>query len=427
MKEPIEATDGLRRALELARRINDPERANAVVQAAVKLIREALVADERMPGVSITLIEMLARLGDDEPPELDSLIDEAESKYGNDAWLLESILDLRARRADPGDRLGFRARQAEAFAELARQSQGLVKYAHFQHAIELAELHDLHALSDKLRGEVEAIPSDDLELKTISAEVEIPRTEVERFIQQFVGDDDLESALRRFGGHIPTGSPDENLDFVRQLMRDHPLQYLFSRLTIGPENSLLREGGQDTAEEQALLDREVQRALMFASFAVEILDRIRDRYGPLAAAGKWFQGGVIDAPTADRIGRALELYDAGDFDSAGCVLTPRLERIVRTIASAVGLTVTRSPDRHGRAGGVKGLGELLGALEGRLEETTRRYLRALLTEVTGVNLRNRIGHGLVDLVTQMETALLIHAACHLRLLGPRDAEPPVAD
>jgi hypothetical protein len=36
-----------------------------------------------------------------------------------------------------------------------------------------------------------------------------------------------------------------------------------------------------------------------------------------------------------------------------------------------------------------------------------------------------VGHGLVDLIAQREAALLIHAACHVRLLqpGPATAEP----
>ena len=69
---------------------------------------------------------------------------------------------------------------------------------------------------------------------------------------------------------------------------------------------------------------------------------------------------------------------------------------------------------------MKGLGELLGALEGSLHEPTRRYLRVLLCEVTALNLRNRVGHGLDDEIAERETSLLIHAACHLRLLIPGD-------
>lgn len=75
---------------------------------------------------------------------------------------------------------------------------------------------------------------------------------------------------------------------------------------------------------------------------------------------------------------------------------------------------------------MKGLGELLSLLSGALPEPTRRYLKVLLVEVTGLNLRNRIGHGLDDEVARREAALLIQCACHLRLLGPEERSGDVA-
>jgi hypothetical protein len=52
-----------------------------------------------------------------------------------------------------------------------------------------------------------------------------------------------------------------------------------------------------------------------------------------------------------------------------------------------------------------GIGEILATLAGTLYEPSRRYLRALLTEPAPDP-------------TAQDAALLIHAACHLRLLQP---------
>lgn len=150
---------------------------------------------------------------------------------------------------------------------------------------------------------------------------------------------------------------------------------------------------------------------------------MRERYGPLASAVAWFDGGTIEPLVALRIGKALEHFDTGDYDSAASVLAPRLERIVRGIATAIGLTVTRSPDRGGRPGGVKGLGQILSLLKPALPEESYRYLGALLSEATSLNLRNRIGHGLADEVSRYEAALLIHAVCHLRLFTSEERAP----
>ena len=383
--------------------------------------------EDRIPGVPLRLIDSLATMrADRRPPELDDLIDQALDRYGDDPWNLESTLGIRSRLVDSTDRPALWREAVESRASHARRTDGLVKYAHFQHAIELAEEHGLREDAERLRREVEELPRDALDLHAVSAEVEVPREQIDQFIDGVVGDDDLESALTRFGSHLPSGLPDENRAFVAQLMDEYPVQFIFTRMVIGPENSLIRSIGEDDQADQALTDYEAQRASMFSVFAVEMLDRMRQRYGSLAQASKWFESELIEPEVAERLGRAMDLYESSDPDSAAALLAPRLERVIRRIASLVGLTVTRSPDPRGRPGGVKGLGQLITALEGALDEPTRRYLRVLLTEVTGLNLRNRVSHGLADPIAQSEAALLIHAACHVRLLQPAPAttEPP---
>jgi hypothetical protein len=419
---PVEVSEAIQRAVELASRINDEARRSAAIDAAVHLTDNAIESDERMPGVALRLLAMfLGDRADRRPRGLDQLLGRAIERFGDDPWNLESALELQAKLAPPEDRDALRSRAAEAFRDLAHRSEGLVKYAHLQHAIELAEEYGLSTLADSVRREVESITEEELGLELVSAEVTIPREDVDGFISWFVGDDDLESALTRFGAHLPTGDTVNNRAFVEKIMADHPLQFLFTRMQIGPENSLVRSTSDaDDQVEQALIDHEARRASMFSSFAVEILDAIRERYGPVSGAGKWFQSDLIQPAISARITRAIELYEEGDFDSSASVLAPRLERIIRRIAGAAGLTVTRSPDRRGRSGGVKGLGELLSLLSGALPEPTRRYLKVLLVEVTGLNLRNRIGHGLDEEVARREAALLIQCACHLRLLRPEE-------
>lgn len=426
---PVEISEAVQRAVEIASRINDPGRRSRAIEAAVVLTESALASEERMPGVALPLLELfVSDRPDRRPGNLDELLVEAVERYGDDPWNLESSLELQARLVPLGERDALRRRVVEAFHDLARKSKGLVRYAHLQHAIELAEEHGLRSLADSIRSEVEGLADEDLELSEVSAEISVPREEVEAFIEWFVGDDDIRSALIRFGAHVPSGDPEENREYVKQLMANHPLQFLFTRMTIGPENSLVRSTtGEDEQAESALVDHEAQRASIFSIFAVDILERMHKRYGAIADCADWFESAIIEPAVARRFGRAIELYEAGDADSAAAVIAPRLERVVRRIAGSVGLTVTRSPDKSGRSGGVKGLGELLGLLEGSLHEPTRRYLRVLLSEVTALNLRNRIGHGLDDEIARRETALLIQAACHLRLLSSGESPGPAAD
>ena len=322
---PVERSEAVQRAVEIASTINDQVRRTAAIDAAVSLTKSSIAAEERMPGVALPLLELfVSDRSDRRPSDLDEMLDAAVDRFGDDPWNLESALELKARLRRPEERDALREREVEAFRDLARRSTGLVKYAHLQHAIELAEEHGLRSLAEDIRRDVEQLEPEELDLKAVSAEVSIPREDVEAYIDWFVGDDDIESALTRFGAHVPTGDPDENQKYVEQLMSEHPLQFLFTKMTIGPQNSLVRSTqGQDAQAEQALIDHEAQRASMFSLFSVDILRRIAERYGPISGAASWFACDLIEQPVATKIGRALELYESEDSDSAAAVLAPR--------------------------------------------------------------------------------------------------------
>jgi hypothetical protein len=292
-----------------------------------------------------------------------------------------------------------------------------------ERAREIASDHGLRDLADSVRQEIEGITPEELDLKIVSTSVQIPAKELAEHIETLVGDDQLGTALARFGLQLPSGDVVANREFVLQMVRDFPLQHLFPTVMLGLNNSILRKAETpEEHEERALLNHEVQRIQFFATVAVRVLRRIEDRYGfnePELA--DLFTTDLIEPPVARRIARAFTLYSADDPDSAASVLAPRLERVTRTIVQQTGAPVTKSPDHRGNPGGVRTLGELLNALQGSIDESWRRYLRALLSEITGLNLRNRVGHGLLDEATTPEAALLLHAACFLRLIRPEQA------
>jgi len=97
------------------------------------------------------------------------------------------------------------------------------------------------------------------------------------------------------------------------------------------------------------------------------------------------------------------------------LLLPRLEAILRGMARSLGLVIYREPRGRDR-GGVRTLGVLLSELIDFVDESWRRHLANLLTDELGYNLRNLVLHGLVPRVERVEAALLINAACYLRLL-----------
>jgi len=418
--EVNELHDAGRRAMELALQINDRSRQESVIERLQELTRRSL-GDRETPGVALPVLELISSLRPDlHPADLGELVDDAIDVYGSDPWHLESALGVKAKLAGPEERADLWLAQVDAFANLADRSEGLVRYAHLQRAIEMAEERDLRDRARELRVTLEGISEDELGLKQVSVEVQIPTEEIDKFVAVVVGQDTLEAGLARFGSYLPLGEPEESRTFVRELLDEHPLQALVTRMTIGPENALLR--ATQTPEEHevaALIDHQTRSLSFFGFLAIEILSQLIERYGAVSSKWEWFESDIIERGVAERIGHAIELYERDDFDGSASLIAPRLERVVRACARAVGVATTQGPDRSGNPGGVKGLGNLLSSMTGRLPEGTRQHLRILLSETTGLNLRNRISHGLIDEASAQEAALLIHAACHLALLGPR--------
>jgi hypothetical protein len=280
----------------------------------------------------------------------------------------------------------------------------------------MANVRGLTDLADVLRAEIEGISEEDLGLKEISAEVSIPNEEIDKFISQIVGDDDLQSALTRFGVSLPLGDIQKSLDFVEEMLREHPLQGIIPRMTLGAENAMIRKPDDEEEHREAAVTDYETRILGFHGYLyVETMAAIKGRYGSIES---WLDVPMIEPVVVEKVLAAVALYEQGEYDAAASMLAPRIERAIRSIARQLGFPVTGSQYRDGRLSEVKSLRPLLDTLKIALPDATHRYLKLLLVDQTSFNLRNRISHGLIDEAAQTDAALLIHAACHLSVLGP---------
>lgn len=178
---PTEISEGVKRAFRLASQINSSERRQKASDAALKFIRETLSGGGSRPGVVLPLLEMLTSLSPAlRPSELVDLSERAIVEYEHDPWLLESAIDIRVKLVDDDERPALRAKAVEGIADHARRSEGIAKYASLHRAIELAEQYGLSGLAESLRREVSALSDDELDLKEIAVDIEMPRAQWER-------------------------------------------------------------------------------------------------------------------------------------------------------------------------------------------------------------------------------------------------------
>jgi hypothetical protein len=208
-------------------------------------------------------------------------------------------------------------------------------------------------------------------------------------------------------------------------MDRHPIRFLATGVLVGNENMAVRY--LRTAEEHfdaQLRANEMMRIRLFgAALLLPALDAIVARYGvpDPAAVAKALAGGAIDPLLAARFAAAIGQFFQGADDRAAHLIVPRLERGLRELARQVGVIVVREPSGP-EAGGVRPLGAILADLREILPEDWRRYFANLLTDELGINLRNRIAHGLVDEVQRQDAALLVHAVFALSLFRVGSAE-----
>jgi hypothetical protein len=183
---------------------------------------------------------------------------------------------------------------------------------------------------------------------------------------------------------------------------------MIPRVEFGPEGTTLRElRTEEEHVEGALAQHERDGIVIWSLIAADALTRILERHGEPSEEelAPFFETPLIPADLARQLAHGVVLFARGAYDDSAHALTPRIERAVREICRR----------------GVRPLGHLLAALKGILDESWRRYLVNSLTEPLGVNLRNRIAHGLIGEAQAHDAALLVHVAALLRTFESKEA------
>lgn len=430
----IERTRLLSRALELAQAVADRERAETAIARILAFAEYELDNPESKPGVCVRPLRSLVDLTpDDRPGNLDQLLARAVERFGADPNLMDNIVELRVRLLDEEGRKQLRQEQVARWREEATNGDGLLRAFRLEKALEIARTFGLTTEADELRKELGDFDPEQLDLKEISAEVEVPKNEIERFLSNFRDAASWQDALRFLAAQPPPGGSPADLEaHVEELMIEAPLQFLFTKAIIGPESAgaIFRADSPEKHKRAAMSEQRAYAASVWAIFAADGLSLIADTLSRPShdELTEFFTSELVDVDAAERMARALELYWDGEPDESAHILVPRIEQVIRGLARRVGIPVYREP-RGPEPGGVETLGTLLRAIGPAFADAgLHAYLMVLLTDPLGLNLRNKIAHGLVGKVQKPATALLLQAACVLSSfqLGAPDepAQPP---
>jgi len=262
------------------------------------------------------------------------------------------------------------------------------------------------------------------DLKPVSAHVEIPREEHDRWIGLFTDHSDPGIAFGIFGSYIPVPSDEARaLNEVDEQMREFPLQYLFNRTVLNESGLPTRQVvTQEQHRLSALDQQETLLIQIWALSASDVLDAILQRWPDLPVKPEIPVPGTLLPPGSGVLfGEGLLLHAEGRHRAALGVLLPAIEAAVRGLSTGFGYEVYGvAPDGSAQP---RGLGALLSLLRAHLDRGLHRYLTLALTDAFGINLRNRSLHGSMAEVHPQDSALALHIATVLSHLerGPMNS------
>ena len=414
-------------------------RVDAEAQCRAAIV-EALVssweAGQRVAGVLLPLLGALCRTKltpSDDPVDVDGLLHRAGELYF-DGNSVTYIADLkRARVRVESARSSISEWEIGRLADEARASIGLVRVVRLRDVIERARQLQLIDLSRALTAELQALPTDDVDLESVESTVRVSRLVLEFYFRKFTRDRDWRSGFMKFA-HLPppTGSM-EDLEAAVEERRLRPrLIDIVTPVLLDNEMLPTWTPNSDNTRAEWIKAREASfRAAVAGEHHVEILLRLQKRYGSppvdelvalIAFEGRGNTG------LAGAFARALQHFWDGDLEACVHVAVPRIESACRLLLKEldVGIYQVQLGDRPGI---YPPLGVLLDSLADLdLDESWLYFLRWLLVNHAGKNLRNEIAHGKVAAVSPSDAALCLRALLLVVMLcGPGNADNIEAD
>ena len=235
-------------------------------------------------------------------------------------------------------------------------------------------------------------------MKLSSAEIKVTAEEMENWLNELTADS-LRQAVGRIAFHL-ISKPEDLRREIEEIAANAQMHAMISI-------TLMDDDGFTTATIGSVKDDMPGRMVNAAANHIgasspwlhQALARLKSRWGVNAEAllALLAQSPLFPPRSHGLLRAGLEAWELGDHVKAIHVLVPQVEAALREMLRAYG----ESPMRHNpREGGFEsiGMGTLLmnPVFKEKAHPAFRLHLRALYTSPKGMNLRNKIAHGLAS-------------------------------
>ena len=428
-KYPTDIIKKLERALSLGLTINDKERIAKLKNTIIRY--ENKISEDDKPGLCGFSYELLVKnkkivLGGDEEKEIIRTLEQRFERLlkGNDIWPAKRsanlLIDQYKRTGKLEEAKSILLNLGNMIQQKAELVSALVGCGWLEELYHLYLQHGLKDEADKISIKIKELGEKGTsEFKKIETSIEIPKKELDKFINKLT-EDDLKTALIRIAFYyIP--KKDEVIKQLREVSEKTPISFLFTRKMQDHEGRLIATVGslEEYLDEHIVL--QISQNMNFDYFFLrETINALILKFNldVEAIINCLCESPIFEEKRKDFFIKGIKAYLDGDFLVTLHVLIPQIEALIRNLAEIVGSSVLKDS----RSGGFnyKTLDELSRDenINKVLGEDMCHYLRILLTDPRGWNLRNDVCHGIshTETFNQMASDRVFHALLCLSLV-----------
>ncbi len=395
----------LRRALSLALSINDKSRINRLIDVIISY--EGKVGEDEKPGLWGFSYEFLVKskkipISDDKKQ---AILTDLEKRFGR---LLKGKNHWAAQRAalllvDHYSKIGEQEKAKETLLKYgdlvqrqAEKASPLVAGAWLEELYHLYLQHGMKNEADKISDKIrESGKQAKDRLKKISVSTEIPKDKLEEYIN-WLTDGDLETVLLKITANYIT-KKGEVIKQLQQLSKIAPISFLSTRKIIDTEGRPVATVGSLKEDTDGNIVLQISQNMQIGAFFLrEVFKALVNKFELTTEeiVNYFYESPIFDERRKDFFIKGIEAYLKGDYVVSLHILIPQIEALIRNLSEKVGTPVLKPS----RTGGFfyRTLDDLLRdeQIVKVLGEDMSLYLRVLLTDPRGWNLRNKMCHGI---------------------------------
>ncbi|MFK0119233.1 DUF4209 domain-containing protein [Streptomyces sp. NPDC090994] len=412
------ATTCLRRAGDLARTFNQTDLCKRVTDDTVALAEHVLAAPEDEPRIMAGLLEGLRV----QRYDVTDLAERAAHRYASDVYTHVDFLKLLQKEAPESRRTEIGTAIVSALLAAADAETGFRRHNLLTQAATEARDRGLSELRMRAEMALQQTDPDSLGWTRIGGPIMFPQGLFNWARAHIDAAADLQDALWRTAVDVHPAMREQAAD---ARAREGLWRIPRTRInTAGP----VQVAPPVDADDDHVVELQVRAIDILGYLTVEQLDRIHERFAPDEAelVTALVHDTVLPEARARTLSYAFRYFWLGELDAAACIALPQVEQILRQLLRSrvpiVSVAKGQTP------GAVDQMGGLLRSMPaaGYPRDWSRALELLLVDPDRGMNLRNKVCHGLIDTLPKHRVALILQAALYLlsHAHGHRIPAPP---